>query len=111
MASALPQEKGEAASPPARDEVDADAGWPGEAAGPAVLALSDLISDANGEVVLFNDSGLRSLAVSADAAVVDRGETSRHVTATGEDVTGFNYLAFDNGLTLYYQSSLDLVLI
>jgi hypothetical protein len=76
-----------------------------------VLALSDLILDANREVVLFNDSGLRSIAVDADAAVVAEGQAGRHVTAAGEDVSGFRYLAFDNGLKLYYQPGLNLVLV
>ena len=34
------------------------------------LALADLIADANGEIVLFNDSGVRSLAIRTDQAVV-----------------------------------------
>lgn len=76
-----------------------------------VLALSDLILDANREVVLFNDSGLRSIAVEADAAVVAEGQAGRHVTAAGEDVSGFRYLAFDSGLKLYYQPGLNLVLV
>jgi hypothetical protein len=76
-----------------------------------VLSLSDLVRDANGEVVLFNDSGLRALAVSTDAVVVAEGEAGRHVTAAGEDVSGFRYVAFDNGLKLFYQPGLDLILI
>src|SRR5688572_16313988 len=35
---------------------------------PIVLSLADLVSDQNDEVVLFNDSGLRTLAVSTSAA-------------------------------------------
>ena len=75
-----------------------------------MLALTDLLQDANGEVVLFNDSGLRSLALSTDALVVAEGQATRHVTAAGEDVSGFRYVAFDNGLKLFYQPGLDLVL-
>jgi hypothetical protein len=77
---------------------------------PIVLSLSDLVRDDNGEVVLFNDSGLRALAVSTNAAVVAEGEAGRHVTAAGEDVSGFRYVAFDNGLKLFYQPGLDLIL-
>jgi hypothetical protein len=32
------------------------------------------------------------------------------VTASGDDVSGFNYVTFDNGVTLYYPDGLDLIL-
>lgn len=74
------------------------------------LTMADLISDDNGEVVFYNDSGFRSLALRTDSAVVANGLAAPHVTAGGEDVTGFHYVTFENGLTLYYQEGLDLVL-
>ncbi len=74
------------------------------------LALSDLISDANGEVVLFNDSGFRTLALSTEQTVVADGQAKAHVTASGEDVSGFNFVTFDNGVTLYFQDGLDVIL-
>jgi hypothetical protein len=77
---------------------------------PLILALDDLVRDPNGEVVLFNDSGLRALAVSTDAAVVGEGRATRHKTAAGEDVSGFRFIAFDNGLKLFYQPDLELLL-
>jgi hypothetical protein len=77
----------------------------------AALALEDLVRDENGEVVLFNDSGQRALAVATGARVLEEGEVGRHVTATGEDVSGFRFLAFDDGLKLYYQPGLDLILV
>jgi hypothetical protein len=73
------------------------------------LALSDLMQDAGGEVVLYNDSGMRALGLVAEAAVVGEGEASAHVTASGDDVTGFKYVSFANGMTLYYQEGLDLI--
>ncbi len=100
---------------------DAPASWPfpGEAPLEALLpepdestvtlALSDLIQDANGEIVLFNDSHLRRLALVTDAEELARGRAPHHVTAAGEDVTGFAYVTFDNGVTLYYQPDLELV--
>jgi uncharacterized protein (DUF362 family) len=74
------------------------------------LALADLVSDANGEVVVFNDSGFRTMAIRTEAAVTAEGRVQRHVTASGEDVSGFNYVTFDNGVTLYYPDGLDLIL-
>jgi hypothetical protein len=77
--------------------------------GPPHLRLGDLLQDANGEVVLYNDSRLPVMALDAAAGVVDQGQSGPHVTAAGDDVSGFRYLAFDNGLTLYYQHGLELI--
>ena len=74
------------------------------------LALADMISDDNGEIVFFNDSGFHSLALRTDAAVVANGRTQAHVTAAGDDVSGFKFVRFDNGLTLYFEEGLHLVL-
>ena len=76
----------------------------------AELRLADLVGDVNGEVVIFNDSGFRSLAIRTDAAVIAEGEVAKHVTAGGEDVSGFKYVTFDNGVTLYFPEGLDLIL-
>ena len=73
------------------------------------LALSDLIGDERGEVVLFNDSGFRTLALRTETVVTAQGRAGRHVTAGGEDVSGFRYLTFETGLTLYYQEDIDLI--
>src|SRR5690606_2939720 len=74
------------------------------------LTLSELVGDANGEVVIFNDSGLRTLALHAQVAVVEKGQVAKHVTAAGEDVSGYNCIKFDNGVTLYFPDDLDLIL-
>jgi hypothetical protein len=74
------------------------------------LALDDLISDDNGEIVFFNDSGFRTLSITTSSSVVSNGQTGRHATAAGEDVSGFNYVTFDNGTTLYFEEGLDLLL-
>jgi hypothetical protein len=67
------------------------------------------MQDAGGEVVLYNDSGMRALGLVAEAAITGEGEASPHVTASGDDVTGFRYVSFANGMTLYYQDGLDLI--
>jgi hypothetical protein len=76
----------------------------------AELTLSDLVGDANGEVVIFNDSGFRTVLLRTEAAVVAEGEAAKHVTAGGEDVSGFRYVKFDTGVTLYFPEGLDLIL-
>jgi hypothetical protein len=73
------------------------------------LRLAELVQDSNGEIVLFNDSKLRRLALVTEASELARGEAPHHVTAAGEDVTGFAYVTFDNGVTLYYEPPLELV--
>ena len=73
------------------------------------IRLDDLMQDDNGEVVLFNDSGMRALALATDADIVAEGSSGQHVTASGEDVSGFHYLTFDTGLTLYYQDGLEVI--
>jgi|DewCreStandDraft_4_1066084.scaffolds.fasta_scaffold00053_61 hypothetical protein len=73
------------------------------------LALADLVQDSNGEIVLFNDSNLRRLALVTSATELARGKAPHHVTAAGEDVTGFAYVTFDNGVTLYYEPQLELL--
>jgi hypothetical protein len=76
----------------------------------AELSLADLISDDGGEIVFFNDSGFRTLSIETDSTVMSKGQKGSHVTAGGEDVSGFNYITFDNGLTLYFEEGLDLIL-
>ena len=73
------------------------------------LAMTDLVSDGNNEVVIYNDSGFRTLAITTEAAVVASGQSGAHVTEAGEDVSGYRFVTFDNGMTLYYQEGLDLI--
>jgi hypothetical protein len=75
------------------------------------LELADLVADANGEIVFFNDSGFRSLAIRTDRSVVADGQAGAHVTAAGDDVTGFQFLTFDNGLTLYFEPGMHLAVL
>ncbi len=71
------------------------------------LSLNDLIQDANGEVVVFNNSNFRNLALTTNAQVIAEGQADSHVTAAGEDVSGFKFVSFDNGMTLYYEPHLE----
>lgn len=74
------------------------------------LMLTDLVVDANGEVVIFNDSGFRTVTIRTAAAVVSEGEAAQHVTASGADVSGFKFVTFESGVTLYLPAGLDLLL-
>lgn len=96
--------------PPAAAESPPGGGVAGGAAGAEVeLALADLIRDGNGEIVLYNDSGFRTLALTTEATVVASGASGQHVTEAGLNVAGFRFVTFDDGTTLYYQEGLDLV--
>jgi hypothetical protein len=67
------------------------------------LAVADLIAGSAGEVVLFNDSAIREVVLESVEAPLDRGSVDSHVTADGLDVSGFCYLRFSQGLTLYHD--------
>lgn len=75
------------------------------------IELADLVQDSNGEIVLFNDSHLPALAVRADSRPVETGAVGSHVTAAGEDVSGYRFVAFGDGTKIYYQDSLDLLVL
>ena len=71
------------------------------------LDLSELLSGGTGEVVLASDA---QLSLTSTLAVTDAGFVDHHVTADGEDVSGFAYLSFESGATVYYAANADLVL-
>ena len=82
------------------------------AAAPAAeveLAMADLVGDDHGEIVFCNDSGFRSLAIMTDLRVVADGQADAHVTAAGDDVSGFKFVKFENGVTLFYEEGLQLI--
>jgi hypothetical protein len=83
----------------------------GLAATKLTLRLDDMVGDGNGEVVLLNDAGLTHLAIATDADVVSQGVALDHTVATGEDVSGFAYVAFATGLTLYYPEGVDVAVL
>lgn len=85
--------------PAAIDEADAE----------IELQIGDLVSDHNGEVVFFNDSGARTVGITSDVPVVADGRADPHVTASGADVTGYRFVTFENGPTLYFEDGLDLI--
>lgn len=74
------------------------------------LKTSDLIGDDAGEIVFFNDSGVRTVGITADTPVVANGWSDAHVTAAGADVTGYRYVTFENGPTLFFEDGLDLII-
>lgn len=99
-----------------RDALEAETdGLAGDLAAPEAggteieIRLTDLIGDENGETVLYNDSDARIFRIVADGGVLAEGRTERHVTAGGADVSGFRYLRFSNGLTIFFAEGLSVV--
>ncbi len=83
-------------SPEIMDESDA-----------VVLDLADLLPDEAGDVVLFAGDEM-PVSISAREAVTGHGVAEGHVTATGVDVTGLNFYAFENGITIYSLSDVTI---
>lgn len=76
---------------------------------PMVLALADLLPDAQGEIVIQSD-GVGTVGIVTDQSVTASGTVAEHVTASGDMVAGYRYYALDGGLTLYCPSDTTLVL-
>lgn len=81
----------------------------GDDAAEIELQMADLVSDRNGEIVLFNDSGVRTLGITASGPVVADGRAAAHVTACGADVSGYRFVTFADGPTLYFEDGLDVI--
>src|SRR5262249_26118034 len=78
----------------------------GAAGGEPVVTLSlhDLLPDAHGEIVIGRaDNGLQ-LSIVSDERVCASGIAEHHLTATGVDVAGLSYYAFEGGMKLYAPS-------
>jgi hypothetical protein len=73
-----------------------------------VLRLDDMLADGNDEVVLLTDSGQDQLALATDVQVVATGTAGDHVTADGQDDSGFAFVTFATGMTLFYPGEVEL---
>ena len=92
-----------------RPEPETGQGYDPAADGTLVLHLADLIPDAGGDIVLFNDSAVRAAVIRTDLAVQEEGRSGRHVTAAGVDVEGWSFMHFENGSRLYFPAELTLL--
>jgi hypothetical protein len=79
--------------------------------GLVALSLADLVPDAEGEVVFFDESGVTEMAVIADGRLLDQGISDSHVTVGGIDVAGMAFYSFDSGMTLYLPPDIHLSLL
>ncbi len=73
------------------------------------LPLESLAPDCNGEIVLQSQADLTAIGIATSETVVRSGTMPyRHLTATGLDVSGYRFVRFDSGLTLYYPQRITL---
>jgi hypothetical protein len=74
-----------------------------------VLDLGDLIADSRGEIVV-GDMGGAHLTITAASSIASQGQADGHITQDGLDVSGFQFVTFENGITLYYDDGVHLAL-
>lgn len=79
-----------------------DVALPPDDADVFVLSSEDLAPDTNNEVVVSALDGV-SITILAGEDIAHSGIAGDHVTATGIDVAGLEYVSFSSGLTVYYQ--------
>ncbi|WP_374376198.1 hypothetical protein [Dongia sp.] len=72
------------------------------------LNLSDLLPDANGEIVILNEGDDPSLNIVTDLRLLESGIAESHVTDGGIDVKGLQYWVFEDGTKLYYSPGLSI---
>jgi len=72
------------------------------------LALSDLLPDANGEIVVLNEGDDPEVSIETDLRVLDSGVSPAHTTAGGIDVGGMQFWVFEDGTRLYYTQGLSI---
>lgn len=72
------------------------------------LALSDLLPDANGEIVVMNEGDDPEVSIATDLRVMDEGVSPAHVTAGGIEVGGMQFWVFEDGTRLYYSPGLSI---
>ncbi len=74
-----------------------------------VLSLSDLLPDANGDVVLFSEAGPVAVNITTDERGTETGTADHYVTLSGVDVSGYHFCTFEAGLTIFYPPEIDLL--
>ncbi len=75
--------------------------------GVAVLCREDLLADEGNEIVIRHGGSERCVILLSSRAPVRSGRAVPHITAAGENVSGCRYVAFDDGMTVYYPSDLE----
>jgi hypothetical protein len=72
------------------------------------LNLTDLLPDANGEIVILNEGDDPCLNIVTDLRLLESGIADAHVTDGGIEVKGLQYWVFEDGTKLYYSPGLSI---
>lgn len=72
------------------------------------LSLSELLPDANGEIVIVNEGDDSKLQILTDLQLLESGIAQSHLTESGVQVAGFNYWVFEDGTKLYYAPGMSI---
>ena len=72
------------------------------------LNLTDLLPDANGEIVILNEGDDPCLNIVTDLRLLESGIAEAHITDGGIEVKGLQYWVFEDGTKLYYSPGLSI---
>jgi hypothetical protein len=67
------------------------------------LQLSDMLPDANGEIVIVGDGADSQLNIVTDLRLLETGIASPHLTESGVQVEGLTYWVFEDGTKVYHS--------
>ena len=107
---------------PARDEQagtakdsapaeDGNRAAPDAAAEALVLPLAALMPDADGNIALIEGMGGVPIAIATDKEVAETGRAGTDARAGGLDVSGYRFVRFRSGVTLYFPDGTDLAVV
>lgn len=93
-----PAEEGNRAAPDAASET-------------LVLPLAALMPDAEGNIALIEGLGGAPIAIATDKEVAETGRAGADARAGGLNVSGYRFVRFRSGVTLYFPDGTDLAVV
>jgi hypothetical protein len=72
------------------------------------LQLSDMLPDANGEIVILGDGADSQLNIVTDLRLLETGIAAQHLTESGVQVEGLTYWVFEDGTKVYHSHDVAL---
>ncbi|HEX9448697.1 MAG TPA: hypothetical protein VF920_11985 [Dongiaceae bacterium] len=72
------------------------------------LQLSDMLPDANGEIVIMGDGADSHLSIVTELRLLETGIADQHLTESGVQVEGLTYWVFEDGTKVYHSTDVTL---
>jgi hypothetical protein len=72
------------------------------------LQLSDMLPDANGEIVIMGDGADSHLNIVTELRLLETGIANQHLTESGVQVEGLTYWVFEDGTKVYHSNDVTL---